>query len=324
LKIIKNIDRHYKVNYNQIKYLSAEIHTGESMKIFNFGSLNIDDVYRVSHIAQPGETLATSGFQNFPGGKGLNQSLAIARAGGIVGHVGLVGQDGLWLRDLLADNGVDTSGIRTVSTPTGRAIIQVETSGQNAIILFGGANRLLTANQIETALSEGNPRDLALTQNETTGVGDILVLAKKRGMMTCFNPAPMGPEVAGYPLDCVDLLILNETEARELAKVDGVLEAGDTLRKRFPATEILLTLGKNGAILYRDGKLHRVNALSVKAIDTTGAGDTFIGYFLAARQAGLPPERCLERAAKAAALSVTKLGAADSIPGIDEVDGWRP
>jgi ribokinase len=294
------------------------------MAIFNIDSLNIDDVYGVSHIVRPGETLASDVFHEYPGGKGLNQSLAIARAGGRVNHVGLVGDDGTWLRDLLRDNGADTAGIEAVAAPSGRAIIQVDACGQNSIILFGGANRLLSTERIERALARGGPGDTVLAQNETSSVSHVLLSARRRGFRVCFNPAPMSPEVLDYPLDCVDLFILNETEAGELSRGAPPLEAAVILRERHPGAEVLLTMGKDGAVLFAHGERFSVEAVKVEAVDTTGAGDTFIGYFLAGRQGGMPPEECLRLAARAAAMSVTRHGAADSIPGRAEVDAWVP
>ena len=300
------------------------------MAVLNFGSLNIDHVYQVDHVARPGETLASRSYRVFAGGKGGNQSAALALAGAPAAHAGRVGQDGCWLVDGLAALGVDVGHIVVdEDEPTGHAVIQVEEeSGENAIVLFPGCNRRISPDQVGTCLSAFGPGDIVLLQNEINDVSKILVEADARGLGTSLNPAPYGPEVAGFPLDRVDLLIVNRTEAAGLAGDPAAAEetAADRLldgvRARVPdRTEVLLTLGAAGAVL--DGPSGRLScpALSAgAAVDTTGAGDTFIGYFLAARLEGAGDETCLRRAAAAAALCVTRPGARDAIPRRAEVD----
>ena len=297
------------------------------MAVLNFGSLNIDHVYHVDHVVRPGETLASRSYRVFAGGKGANQSAALALAGAPVAHAGRVGRDGRWLVDGLAALGVDVDHIVVdEDEPTGHALIQVEAEGgENAIVLFPGCNQRISQDQIRTCLDSFDDGDILLLQNEINDVDQILGEAALRGLARCLNPAPYGPEVDDYPLDLVDLLIVNRAEAAGLAGV----EAGETeaallagVRARVPArTEILLTLGAGGAVL--DGPAGRLccPALSAgAAVDTTGAGDTFIGYFLAARLDGAGGETCLRRAAAAAALCVTRPGARDAIPRRDEVD----
>jgi len=288
--------------------------------IVNFGSLNIDDVYAVDHIVRPGETLAARGYRIFPGGKGNNQSVALGRAGASVRHVGKVGRDGQWLLGLLQEAGVDTAGVVVEEGPTGRAIIQVDLQGQNSIVLFPGANRNLTDDEIRRALETCTPADTILTQNETSGVPFLLTEARRRGIPVAFNPAPMGPEVRGYPLEAVGLLAVNQTEAEALVGQPGTAaELLEALASRYPSAAVVLTLGGDGVIYQSAEGRVQVAGRRVKVVDTTAAGDTFLGYFLAARQRGWGVRRALETANQAAAITVTRPGAASSIPLWNEV-----
>ena len=293
--------------------------------ILNFGSLNIDHVYRVDHIVRPGETLASDGYEIFAGGKGANQSAALALAGAMVAHAGRIGTDGCWLRDGLEQIGVDVSNIVVdAEVPTGHAVIQVDSaSGENAIFLYPGGNHQITFGQIQAAFSNLIDTSTLLLQNEIRLIPDIIREADRQNLAVCLNPAPFSADVNEWPLDLVDLLIVNETEAAGLAAT-GDAESPealiDTLRGRWPQTEILLTLGERGAILTGPDLQLKVEAVSVGApIDTTAAGDTFIGYFLAARLSGAAPDICLQRAATTAGISVTRAGARSSIPRVDEV-----
>ncbi len=291
------------------------------MTILNFGSVNIDHVYRVTHLVRPGETIASSDYRQFSGGKGFNQSIALARAGGDVCHAGRVGADGVWLREQLAADGADVHLLEVIDGPSGHALIQVDDEGENAIILFGGANRTFTAEDARSIFDSFGADDWLLLQNEISALPEILELAQEQRLRVIFNPAPMGAEVLDYPLDGVSIFILNEVEG---AALTGASEAEDILagmRERFPNATIVLTLGADGAI-YDDGSQRiAVTARQVDAVDTTAAGDTFIGYFLAGLAGGDDPKTALELATQAAAICVTRPGAAPSIPRRDEIDG---
>ena len=293
------------------------------MAILNFGSLNIDRVFQVPRIVRPGETLASTQVATNAGGKGANQSVALASAGAVVRHAGKVGPDGDWLIGKLRSRGVDTAGIERTSIATGQAIIQVASDGQNAIVLEPGANGEISRDQIDNALGMLEPATIVLTQNEISEVGYLLRRAAELGLKSCFNPAPLGPAVLHYTFDGVDTLILNEVEAAALTGLSNSEQALAELATRYSQCEVLLTLGAEG-VLYRRGlEEYSSKPPKVQAVDTTAAGDTFIGFYLAARERGEDVPNSLDLACCAAALCVTKPGAMDSIPTLDEVLAFR-
>ena len=289
------------------------------MKVLNYGSLNIDLVYEVPHIVRPGETLSSLSLERFAGGKGNNQSIALAKAGVKVFHAGRVGTDGKWLVHNLKRAGANVGFIRKDAGPTGHAIIQVAASGQNSIVLFPGANRTLTKAEIRATVAEFGKGDILLLQNEINGIPEIMKQAHKAGMKIWFNPAPFSPDILDYPLSLVDLFIVNEIEAADLSGQKSEKGALTALARAFPKSRILMTLGAKGAILKEGKQEWFATSPKVKAVDTTAAGDTFIGYFAASVIKGFPPEQCLKYACTAAAISVTRKGAADSIPDKKEV-----
>jgi ribokinase len=294
------------------------------MPVLNFGSLNIDDVYRVPAIVQPGQTLAARSQQQFAGGKGANQSVALARAGAEVMHAGRVGPDGLWLVNRLRDAGVDTRYVDTTAERTGRAVIQVDDAGENAIVVLAGGNGQITDGQVGRVFADLPAGTTVLLQNEVNAVARIMTATAEQEMPICLNPAPMDARVAGYPLKQVGTLVVNRTEAAGLIgrppagmPPDGVLDA---LAAMLPGAEIILTLGADGAAYHGpEGRVH-VPARPVDVVDTTAAGDTFIGFYLASRLAGAGPEQALIRATRASAITVGRPGAMDAIPRASEVD----
>lgn len=288
--------------------------------MFNFGSLNVDHVYRVDHFVSPGETLDSQAYDKFPGGKGFNQSIALARAGIPVRHAGRIGADGLWLKQYLAEAGADTTLVEQVEGPTGHAIIQVTPQGENSIILHGGANRRITPADADRVLAPARPEDCLLLQNEISAVPDIMRVAAKRGMSVTFNPAPMTKSVLDLPLDLVSTFILNEVEAGMLTGSEKESDMIAAMRKRFPKAAVVLTLGAKGARYADADESLTVPAVKVKAVDTTAAGDTFIGYFVAERLLGRDVRTALSTACRAAAICVTRPGAAVSIPKKEEIN----
>lgn len=294
---------------------------GSKMKILNFGSLNIDYVYDVEHFVKKGETISSKGLNVFPGGKGLNQSIAIKRAGIDVYHAGVVGEDGTFLISTLENAGVNTEYIFVSNKArTGNAIIQRDATGDNSIILYPGANRRIEIEYIDKVLSNFGEGDYLVLQNEISNLDYIIKRASLMGMKIVLNPSPMDELVLSLDLSLIDYFILNEYEASVLLKEEYVgRECVSKLKERFKKASILLTLGSRGAIFMKDTLIYEVSGVKVKAVDTTAAGDTFTGYFVAGLIKELDVEANLSLANKAAAIAVTRNGAATSIPKIEEV-----
>ena len=294
------------------------------MKICSFGSLNLDHVYRVKDFVRPGETISARSQQDVCGGKGLNQSIAMARAGADVYQAGNIGQDeaGTMLKSALESAGVHTDYLRTLPMPSGHTIIQVSDAGENAIICFGGSNQAVDDGQVEQVLSFFQPGDLLVLQNEINHLDKILRCAREKGLKIAMNPSPITEGLEKLPLDLCDILFVNELEAAYLCGS----EEGDLalLAQRFPNAMLVFTQGSRGAQVWAAGKSYTQNAYKVQAVDTTGAGDTFTGYFLTALGEGKDIQSCMRLAAKASAISVSRPGASVSIPTREEVDAFRP
>lgn len=277
--------------------------------IINAGSINIDHVYRVKALPEPGETIASTDYQRHLGGKGINQSIAIARSGAEVVHAGAVGQDGDWALEQIASFGVATTHIAQLSCATGHAIITVDDEGENQIIIEGGANRKLTSTLIEAALTAATPdRDWVLLQNETNMTTEIVALAKAAKLKVAYAAAPFIAETTLALLPDIDLLAVNEGEAAALGAELGV----DPMA--IPVPQLLITKGAKGSVFIANGKYHEQSAFKVIPVDTTGAGDTFLGAFLAHFTKDGDVSAALRFAAAASAIQVTRKGAAPAIP----------
>ena len=295
------------------------------MKILNCGSLNIDRVLHVNAFVRPGETLAAESMVLLPGGKGLNQSLALARAGAEVIHYGAVGEDGIFLKDILSENSVQTSPVKVrTNHASGQAMIQVNKQGENAIVLYAGANHTLTCDEFSMALKLIQPGDYLLLQNEVNNVDKFIRMGHEYGLKIVFNPAPATPQIADYPLELTDILVVNEIEAAELAGVTAADKAPEILRRKYPDTSLLLTLGSRGSLwLDQDGTIIHAAACSCgQVVDTTAAGDTFIGYFLAAILRNQTVKAALTEASAASGWCVAHHGAAPSIPWRNEIEAF--
>lgn len=295
------------------------------MKVLNYGSLNIDYVYSLDHFVKRGETISSDSLDIFPGGKGLNQSLALGRAGAKVFHAGAIGKDGMFLLDLLKNSGIQIEHVRVLEeVQTGTAIIQKEKNGDNCIILYSGANHEISEKDIEETFRNFSEGDVLILQNEINAIGRIMEEAHQKGMQIILNPSPMNESIFQLPLEFVHYFILNEIEAAQILKLDLVtVENAEKivreLHQRYPQSKIVLTLGAEGS-LYFDGELLlRQNAYKAKVVDTTAAGDTFTGYFVAGILNGDSVKTAMERATHAAAIAISRLGAAPSIPYAKEL-----
>lgn len=301
------------------------------MKVLVFGSLNIDYVYHVDHIVSPGETETTTSYSINCGGKGLNQSIALARAGADVWHAGMVGQEGTELLNKCVENGVHADFVRTISGSSGHTIIQVDKDGNNSILLYGGANQSITNEFIDEVLNSFESGDIILLQNEINLLDVIMDKAYGKGLQIVLNPSPYNDTLAKCDLSKVSYFILNEIEGEQMTGMKEPLDIVNEIYRLYPNSKIVLTLGEKGSMYYDGVEVCNQEAFKVKAVDTTAAGDTFTGYFIASLICGLEikndiidhivknPNEALKIASMASALAVTKAGALDSIPLKKEV-----
>ena len=289
------------------------------MRIYNLGSLNIDYVYDVDHFVSAGETLSSDKMQIFPGGKGLNQSVALARAGAEVIHGAVIGEDGGFLTEILSSAGVDTSRIETISRRCGHAVIQVDKSGQNCILLYPGTNSCIDRRYIENFLSDAERDDILVVQNEISGLDIAFETASRKNMRIAFNPSPFHSDIKKLPLSLVRWLFCNETEGEALFGSRDIREITERFITQIPDGDLILTLGKDGSVFKNRKKFIAQPIFETKTVDTTAAGDTFLGYFLASVTKGESVERSMEIASKAASVAVSVKGASSSIPFLRDV-----
>lgn len=285
------------------------------MKILNFGSINIDHVYRVPHLVCPGETISCSNYKQFAGGKGANQSVALGRAGADVVHAGKIGHEAEWMLKKLKQSAVNVDAVEISDELTGHAVIQVSEDGENSIVLFPGTNYSIDKKYIDNVFMQNKNCDYLLIQNEINEIPYIMEKAKQADMKICFNPAPFYSNVLDYPLGLIDILIVNETEAEGISRAKDEAEIINKVRKQYPDTDFIMTRGAEGVSACFSEKLLRIPAKKVETVvDTTAAGDTFIGYYLASVSNGIEKKAAVEAACDAAAVCVSAEGAMDSIP----------
>lgn len=288
-------------------------------KVLNFGSLNMDYVYSVDHIVSGGETELSDRMEAFCGGKGLNQSVAMAKAGLKVFHAGIIGEDGEMLLNACRENGIDTIYLKRLPVKGGHTIIQVDKSAQNAILLYGGTNQMFTETFIDTVLEDFSEGDYLVLQNEVNLLSYMIDKGFEKGMKIILNPAPFNEKITECDLEKVHLLILNEIEGRQFTGEKEAEKILENLNRRYPGMEVVLTLGENGAFYFNGSERIFQSAFLTEAVDTTAAGDTFTGYYLASVIRGTSVGDALRIAAKAASIAVSRKGAIPSVPVLEQV-----
>lgn len=289
------------------------------MKVLNIGSMNLDHVYTVDHIVEPGETQSSTQLQLFLGGKGMNQSVALAKAGVEVYQGGMIGEDGSVFLDACREYGIHADHICTVDARTGHAIIQIDKNAQNCILLYGGANQALTEAYVDEVISQFDKGDILLLQNEVNLMPYIVDRGYAQGMKIVLNPSPFDGKLKAVDMTKISLFLLNEIEGYQLTgcrEPDAII---DSIRERFPHAAVVLTLGSDGAVYADQSCKHFQPIFPVKAVDTTAAGDTFTGYFIAGLAQGMEIPDILRMSAKASSIAVSRAGAVPSIPYRDEV-----
>jgi ribokinase len=289
------------------------------MRVLNIGSLNLDYVYNLDHIVQPGETEASYELNVHLGGKGMNQSVALAKAGVDVYHGGMIGEDGQPFLDACKEFGVHAEYIRQIDTKSGHAIIQIDKNAQNSILLYGGANQQLTSEYIDTVLADFGAEDILLLQNEVNMLPYIVNRAYEKGMTIALNPSPFNEKLHAVDMGKISIFLLNEVEGFQITGLKNPDDIIAKLLEMYPQSKIVLTLGQDGAVYADQEQKHFQPVFKVNAVHTTAAGDTFTGYFLAGLCEGLPIPEVLKMSAKASSIAVSRAGAVPSIPFREEV-----
>ncbi len=289
------------------------------MKVLNFGSMNLDYVYAVDHMVQPGETQSSQGMEIFLGGKGFNQSAALAKAGVPVYQAGQIGEDGKIFLETAKELGIHAEYIKVWDGKTGHAIIQVDKNGQNCILLYGGGNRGITREMVDEVLAEFEQGDIVLLQNEINELDYIIEKAYDKGMQIYLNPSPFDKALDACDLSKVACFLLNEIEGAQISGETEPEKIVDAILSKYENAKIVLTLGGEGSMYADKDKRCRQPIVKVEAIDTTAAGDTFTGYFIAGVLGNMTVEDTLRMCATASAIAVSRRGATPSIPYMHEV-----
>lgn len=290
------------------------------MNYLVFGSLNIDRTYSVEHFVSAGETLSAGQMELFCGGKGFNQAVALARAGRQVYMAGAVGADGQMLLDALEAEGISSRYLKRTAGASGHAVIQVDSQGQNCILILAGANSELSREDVDQVLSNFDRGDLIVLQNELPLGPYILERAALKGMTIALNPSPCDGRITEYDLRLVNYLLVNEVEGRAITGGREPEQILNRLHMDYPQMWVVLTLGSQGSCCCSpDGKRLSCGIFKAHAVDTTAAGDTYAGYFLAEMTAQGNAAAAMHLAAVASGISVSRKGASPSIPKRQEV-----
>lgn len=296
---------------------------GFKMKVLVYGSINIDLSFYLDHLVKEGETISSNAFIKGAGGKGANQASALGKAFGEKGLVylaGKTGKDASFILEKLNENNVDTAFVYN-SLYSGQAIIEIDKEGQNSIILYGGGNKEIEKKEIDEVFSYFNKGDYLVLNGEINNLDYIYDLGLKKEMKIVVNPSPLTEEILSLPLEKATVIILNEVEASSITRlnVDDEKSIVSSLRERFPNSEVVLTLGDKGSYYCFKQETIYQPIFKVDAVDCVGAGDTFLGYFLASRIKGLDAKTSLEKASFASSITVQRHGAMDAMPKSIEV-----
>jgi ribokinase len=289
------------------------------MKVLDYGSLNYDYVYQVDHILVGGETSAAISMEAHIGGKGLNQAVALKKAGLNVYLAGCLGADGMGIRDLCKKEGINTEYLASIEGKSGHTIIQVDKDAQNCIMLYGGSNRKQEKSQIDRTLGNFGTGDILLLQNEINHLDYLIDKAFEMGMTIVLNPSPFDDNLEKCDMSKVDYFIMNEIEGRLLTGKESYRDILSAMRHLFPKAKTVLTVGKEGAYYQDENVQVFQEAFPVKAVDTTAAGDTFTGYFISGLVNGTDIQKNLRMCARASSIAVKKKGATNSIPEYADV-----
>jgi len=289
------------------------------MRVFNFGSINIDYVYEVEEIVKNGETISSNKQNEFVGGKGLNQSISLAKAGVEVEHVGVVGEKDKQLTQALEAVGVSTKFVKRITNLSGHAIIQVDKKGNNAIIVFPGANNCLDKNYIDEVFKSISSEDIVLLQNEISNVDYIVEKSYENGNKVYLNPSPFTDALLEVDFNKVHCLLINEIEGETITQKKNPEQICERLVQDYHNLNVILTLGEKGAMFHNNTCTEKHDAFITEVVDTTAAGDTFTGYFIANFLDDKEIKDCLKIACLASSCAVSKKGASDSIPFLKEV-----
>lgn len=289
------------------------------MKVLCFGSLNVDMVFTVQNFVKPKETIHSQSLTYFAGGKGLNQAIALRKAEADVYLAGSIGQDGQILLETCRKNDLNARYVRTTEGSSGMAVIQVDQEGENCIILYEGANGMNSTTFMDDVLKDFHKGDLIVLQNEINNLPYLIEAASRKEMKIVLNPSPVHESLLQCGLEKCSYLVLNEVEGKMLSGKEDYQEIVRTLYGTYK-NQIILTVGKDGVYFNEADVVHHVSAITVKAVDTTGAGDAFTGYVIGEISRGKNVKEAIETAVFAAGIAVTKTGASESIPPLAEVE----